>query len=756
MAKHPRSTIALWIALTLPCAALAQGAPDRIVTVQGAVYTSSGSPANGDFALTLGLFASSSGGTALYSQALNPVTVTSGMFDVELGPIPAGVVEDASVLWLETKVGAETLPRRPVRPVPYALSSAQAAMSLLAADLACSGCVAAAHVSFPWAIGNSAGGAAADVECLGCIAATDIASGAIATTHIQSGAVTADKVSFSFAGASAKGGAATDLACTGCVGSSDLAPVLGVGQLTVDGGLYACAAGAPDCGLFVHDAALTETGGALQVQAAAGLRVLTVDGSGWGPTTAGAGTFHGALNVVGAGITAAGDVTSSGGQLLSPAGTTTKPGHSFSGDTDTGLFRPADNQLAVTTGGTVGLTVTGSRVRIGGTGAPDPSAALEVAGTTGGFLPPRLTSSQRDAIPSPALGLQVMNTTTGCLQVWFGDAGWRDLACQCSSYPSAAFTAPSTVGVGSAAAVSANQAGMTYLWTFQNGSPATATSKDASTTWSSAGTYSVTLKVTDGGGCSSTASANVTVTSCGTIGSNTLTFNYTGSVQQWVVPGGVCKVLIETWGAQGGDPSTGRAGQGGYAKGELTVTAGQTLSVYVGGQGTTTAGGWNGGGGPGSGTTEFGGGGGGSDVRYGGTTLNHRVIVAGGGGGAGSTCPSAATTFGGHGGGLTGGAPSGSCNSGDQPTPGTPSAGGLPGGYSCNFVCTAGTFGQGGQAGGSCGCGAVGGGGGGWYGGGGACHCKAAAGGSSYIGGVTNGSTTVGGRAGHGMVRFTW
>lgn len=42
----------------------------------------------------------------------------------------------------------------------------------------------------------------------------------------------------------------------------------------------------------------------------------------------------------------------------------------------------------------------------------DPSAMLEVSATDRGFLPPRLTTAQRDAIASPAVGLVIFNTTT--------------------------------------------------------------------------------------------------------------------------------------------------------------------------------------------------------------------------------------------------------------------------------------------------------------------------------------------------------
>ena len=48
------------------------------------------------------------------------------------------------------------------------------------------------------------------------------------------------------------------------------------------------------------------------------------------------------------------------------------------------------------------------------TATMDASAQLEVASTTKGFLPPRLTQIQIDAIISPAAGLVVYNTTTKC------------------------------------------------------------------------------------------------------------------------------------------------------------------------------------------------------------------------------------------------------------------------------------------------------------------------------------------------------
>lgn len=58
-----------------------------------------------------------------------------------------------------------------------------------------------------------------------------------------------------------------------------------------------------------------------------------------------------------------------------------------------------------------------------GTTTPDPSAKLDVASTTQGFLPPRMTTAQRDAIASAALGLTIYATDTD--QLCFKRvAGW--------------------------------------------------------------------------------------------------------------------------------------------------------------------------------------------------------------------------------------------------------------------------------------------------------------------------------------------
>ena len=245
----------------------------------------------------------------------------------------------------------------------------------------------------------------------------------------------------------------------------------------------------------------------------------------------------------------------------------------------------------------------------------------------------------------------------------------------------------------------------------------------------------------------------------------TTRFDYTGAVQTYTVPTGTTKLIVDCVGAAGGramsasSAYTDRA-KGGRVQCKLTVSAGQTINIYVGGVGgdgyyvTSTStgikqasGGWNGGGNADSfGYTSYyntkniesgSAGGGASDIRIGGTALSNRKIVAGAGGG---TCyvdyvdyytTLTYTLIGGAGGGTTGGTGEvySSYSAGQG---GTQSAGGAHGTDNVDVSTAAGSLGQGGNGhnsnGGSCGGGA------GYYGGGagGSGWSGAGGGGSSY------------------------
>ncbi|MBJ6111818.1 hypothetical protein JAO73_22550, partial [Hymenobacter sp. BT523] len=102
-------------------------------------------------------------------------------------------------------------------------------------------------------------------------------------------------------------------------------------------------------------------------------------------------------------------------------------------------------------------------------------------------------------------------------------------------------------------------------------------------------------------------------------------FAYTGAPQTYTVPAGITRLGVDLAGAGGGPvyakPDGG--GLGGRVLATLSVTPGETLTLYVGGAGSTNAAGYNGGGAASGGD---GGGGGASDVRQGGAGLANRVL----------------------------------------------------------------------------------------------------------------------------------
>lgn len=60
------------------------------------------------------------------------------------------------------------------------------------------------------------------------------------------------------------------------------------------------------------------------------------------------------------------------------------------------------------------------------TNTPNSSAILDVYATDKGFLPPRMTAQERDAIASPAAGLMIFCTTSNCLNFYDGTV-WKEL-----------------------------------------------------------------------------------------------------------------------------------------------------------------------------------------------------------------------------------------------------------------------------------------------------------------------------------------
>lgn len=59
-----------------------------------------------------------------------------------------------------------------------------------------------------------------------------------------------------------------------------------------------------------------------------------------------------------------------------------------------------------------------------GTETPNANAIMDLTSTTMAFMPPRMTTTQRDNVASPTAGMVVYNSTTGKLNVR-GAAGWE-------------------------------------------------------------------------------------------------------------------------------------------------------------------------------------------------------------------------------------------------------------------------------------------------------------------------------------------
>ena len=263
-----------------------------------------------------------------------------------------------------------------------------------------------------------------------------------------------------------------------------------------------------------------------------------------------------------------------------------------------------------------------------------------------------------------------------------------------------------------------------------------------------------------------------------------LTFNYTGVMQDVVIPSGVSTMTVEAFGGQGFSATGGAhtGGLGARMRGTFSVTSGDQIIVLVGGRGMSPSGADGGGGGgtfvvkvnPSS-----------TDVitagPYSGLHVTPLVIAGGGGGtrtgaavnGNPGVTTNTATT--GSGGSSSGGGAVSSSTPGNGGIVSSSSWGSAGGGFR-TAGANDGSFGTGGSsflAGGAGGIGACSSGSGvygGFGGGGSGGGCRGGGGGGGYTGGDggwiaggggsfnsgTSQSNTSGARSGDGLVTITW
>ena len=88
---------------------------------------------------------------------------------------------------------------------------------------------------------------------------------------------------------------------------------------------------------------------------------------------------------------------------------------------------------------------------------PDASALFDIAGTAGGLLIPRMSTTQRNSIQNPAEGLLILNTSTSCLEIHYAANGWQAIACNCTTAP------PSPASISGHADVCPSQANISYV-----------------------------------------------------------------------------------------------------------------------------------------------------------------------------------------------------------------------------------------------------------------------------------------------------
>jgi hypothetical protein len=107
-------------------------------------------------------------------------------------------------------------------------------------------------------------------------------------------------------------------------------------------------------------------------------------------------------------------------------GNTTTNTYIINNPSDAGYFA-SQGPIFLQQAGTTNVSLIGERMAIGkGASYAVASATLELSSTTRGFLPPRMTTTQKNAIASPSAGLMVYDTTLNLMALYNGTT-WTTL-----------------------------------------------------------------------------------------------------------------------------------------------------------------------------------------------------------------------------------------------------------------------------------------------------------------------------------------
>jgi hypothetical protein len=172
-------------------------AEDRHMVVEGLLKDDAGAVLEGDFQVTVSLYAAQDSVDAAWTETLDALTVKGGFFQARLGmanKLEAGLFQQNAGLWIGVALeGQPEFPRTSLETDPYAYR----AMSAASADaLSCTGCVDQSHLGFSAATGDADGAAlsaiaaisadvAGDVQCTGCIDLTALEVGVLAASNVS-------------------------------------------------------------------------------------------------------------------------------------------------------------------------------------------------------------------------------------------------------------------------------------------------------------------------------------------------------------------------------------------------------------------------------------------------------------------------------------------------------------------------------------------------------------------------------------------